>query len=179
MDYYKQKQFLAEVDSKNTIKGKVEKWEAHKDGILHRGYTAILTVGDTIILQHRKHPVFDNVFDLSFSSHQIYQEDILQDDVSAIYEGLLREWLVKKEEIYETPVFLRTIYYKEKDIKSGYTEHEIDYIYHVELKKIPSFSPDFAYGFTTIKKLEIQNAIKQLPFPVTPWVGELLKYPLF
>jgi len=179
MDYYKKKQYLAQVDNKNNIIGKIEKWEAHKTGILHRGYTVILTVGEEIILQLRKHPVFDHVFDLSFSSHQTYQENTLQDDVSAIYEGLFREWLVKKEEIIETPVFLRTIYYKEKDIKSGYIEHEIDYIYHVELKKTPSFSPDFAYGFTMIKKSEIQNAIKQLTFPTAPWIKELLKHRLF
>jgi len=179
MDYYKQKQYLAQVDTENKIVGKIEKWEAHKKGILHRGYTAILTVGDNIILQHRKHPVFDNVFDLSFSSHQVYSKDILQDDISAIYEGLFREWLIKKEEIVGVPLFLRTIYYKEKDIKSGYTEHEIDYIYYVELKKIPSFSPYFAYGITTVKKSEIQSAIHTLSFPVAPWVRELLKNRLF
>lgn len=174
MDYYKQKQFLAQVDKNNTIVGKVEKWEAHKGGILHRGYTAILTVGDEIILQQRKHPVFDNMYDLSFSSHQIYQENILQDDISAIYEGLFREWLIKKEEVIGLPVFLRTIYYQEKDFKSGYTEYEIDYVYRVQLKHTPSFSPQFAYGFTTIKKSEIKSAIKNLPRPVAPWVREIL-----
>lgn len=179
MDYYKQKQYLAEVDSKDRIKGKVEKWDVHKKGMLHRGYTAILTVGELIILQHRKHPVFDDVFDLSFSSHQIYQKDVLQDDITAVYEGLLREWNIQKEEVIKSPLFLQTIYYKEKDGKSGYIEHEIDYIYHVELAKIPSFSPEFAYGFTTVKKTELHNVVKQLSKPIAPWVGELLKHRLF
>jgi isopentenyl-diphosphate Delta-isomerase len=179
MSYYNQQQYLARVDNENNIIGKIEKWEAHKKGILHRGYTVILTLGENIFLQHRKHPVFDNVFDLSFSSHQMYKDDILQDDSSAIHDGLLREWLVNKTEVEKIPRFLRTIYYKEKDIKSGYIEHEIDYIYHVQLKKIPSFSPHFAYGFTTIKKSETQNAIKLLPYPIAPWVRELLKERLF
>ena len=179
MDYYKQKQFLAEVDGADKIRGKIEKWEAHKRGVLHRGYTVVLTVGDLVLLQHRKHPVFDNVFDLSFSSHQILKENILQDDISAIYEGLLREWLIKEEEIVNKPLFMRTIYYKEKDIKSEYTEHEIDYIYHVELNKIPFFSLDFAYGFISIKKSEIHNKIQHLQYPTAPWVKELLKQRLF
>jgi len=179
MDYYKQEQFLAEVDSADKIKGEIEKWEAHKKGVLHRGYTVVLTVGDLVLLQHRKHPVFDNVFDLSFSSHQIFKENILQDDFSAIYEGLFREWSIKKEEVINKPLFLRTVYYKEKDMKSGYIEHENDYIYHVELKKIPSFSPDFAYGFISLKKSEIYNKIQHLQYPAAPWVKEFLKQRLF
>ncbi|MCX6730895.1 MAG: hypothetical protein NTZ55_03535 [Candidatus Roizmanbacteria bacterium] len=43
MDYYKKKQFIAEVNEQDEIIGKVEKWDAHKKGMLHRGYTAIIT----------------------------------------------------------------------------------------------------------------------------------------
>src|SRR3989338_3874832 len=126
MHYYKQKQFLAQVDKNDKILGKIEKWECHKKAILHRGYTCILTYEDNYVLQHRKHPVFDGVFDLSFSSHPICHPEFisgsdskkqmlkraivlsdneriqhdkigLQTMEEAIYEGLKREWNLKKE----------------------------------------------------------------------------------
>ena len=109
MDYYQQKQFLAQVDKNDKILGKIEKWECHKGAILHRGYTCILTYKDNYILQHRKHPVFDGVFDLSFSSHQIYVNDILQDDLAAIYDGLKREWNLEKNDLKAVPKFIKTI----------------------------------------------------------------------
>ena len=71
MDYYKQKQYLAEVDKNDKVLGEIEKWECHKKGVLHRGYTCILIYKGSYIFQHRKHPVFSGVFDLSFSSHPL------------------------------------------------------------------------------------------------------------
>src|SRR3989338_11206359 len=127
MDYYKAIQYLAVVDREDNIIGKMEKWEAHKKGVLHRAYTAILQYQDNIILQQRKHPVFDDVYDLSFSSHQIYNKDLLQTNEEALFEGLLREWNFNKKNIIDTK-FLGKIYYKSKDEKSEFFDHEIDYI---------------------------------------------------
>ncbi|PIV08416.1 hypothetical protein COS52_02770, partial [Candidatus Roizmanbacteria bacterium CG03_land_8_20_14_0_80_39_12] len=109
MDYYKKKQFLAEVNEKDEIVGKIEKWEAHKKGILHRGYTAIITFEDQLLLQHRKHPIFDNVFDFSFSSHQVYVKDTIQDDVVAILEGLQREWGTHAENVIDDIKFVKKL----------------------------------------------------------------------
>src|SRR3989338_8675413 len=79
MDYYKQQQFLAQVDENDKILGKIEKWDCHKKGILHRGYTCILIYQNSFVLQHRKHPVFDGVFDLSFSSHPVYRPELVSE----------------------------------------------------------------------------------------------------
>ena len=192
MDYYKQKQFLAQVNKNDSIIGKIEKWECHKKAILHRGYTCILTYQNNLVLQHRKHPVFDGVFDLSFSSHQIYlpslssratlsersqskgsREISLQDDLTAIYDGLKREWNLEKKKLISQPKFLKKIYYQAKDPNSDYTEHEIDYIYTVELKKLPSPNYDFAYGFKLVKKLEIRNW--KLKIKQALWVKVILE----
>ncbi|OGK11280.1 hypothetical protein A2954_06155 [Candidatus Roizmanbacteria bacterium RIFCSPLOWO2_01_FULL_37_12] len=170
MDYYKEKQFIAQVDKKDKVIRNLEKWEAHKKGILHRGYTCILTFEDKIILQHRKHPVFDGVFDLSFSSHQLYTNGKLQSDEEAIYDGLKREWNLKKSDLKEKPQFIKKIYYKSKDPNSGYTEHEIDYIYIVELKNLPTPNYDFAYGFSLVD----QKLITDYRLPFTPWVKVML-----
>ena len=159
MDYYKAVQFLAVVDRKDNIIGKMEKWEAHKKGVLHRGYTAILEFENNIVLQHRKHPVFDGVYDLSFSSHQFYQGERLQTDEEAIYEGLKREWGVEKFEIRSLK-YLNNVYYKEKDKNSEYFEHEIDYIYVGKLNKMPTANPDFAYGQIAVSKKNLISEIK-------------------
>ena len=178
MDYYKEKQYIAQVDKNDNVLGKIEKWEAHKKGVLHRAFTMILYYQDKIILQHRKHPVFDGVFDLSFSSHQIYLgDDLLQDNMDAIYGGLRREWNLKKEDLKSNPKFIKKIYYKAEDPSSDYTEHEIDYIYTVELKKLPSPNLDFAYGFSLIEKNKLLSTDSYLltTLNLAPWVKVMLK----
>lgn len=72
MSYYAKRQLIAKVDKKGNIIGEIEKWEAHKKGILHRAFTVCLRYEDKFVLQHRKHPSFDGAFDLTSSSHQIF-----------------------------------------------------------------------------------------------------------
>ncbi|PIY69107.1 hypothetical protein COY90_02340 [Candidatus Roizmanbacteria bacterium CG_4_10_14_0_8_um_filter_39_9] len=174
MDYYKEVQYIAQVDKDDTIIGKIEKWEAHKKGILHRGYTAILMHKENVIVQHRKHPLFDDVFDLTFSSHHIYQGDALQTNEQALYEGLLREWGMESSHIMTPPKLIDKAYYKAHDEKSTYTEHEIDYIFLVKLDKVPLANPDFAYGYELIPKEVLHKKIQELHAKPAPWVREIL-----
>ncbi len=169
MDYYKKKLFLAEVGKDDNVLGKIERWKAHKEAILHRGFTTILTYQNKIVLQHRKHLAFDEYFDLTFSSHQIYVNDKLQTDLEAINETLKREWNVDKSGLTGELKYLDKFYYKAKDPNSIFTEHEIDYIFMAELKNLPNPNPDFAYGFKLIDKQNIEN------FKTAPWVDEIVK----
>lgn len=180
MNYYKKKQYIAEVNEQDTVVGKVEKWEAHKKGILHRGYTAILTHKDQVILQYRKHPVFDNVLDLSFSSHQLYDGKEIQSADEAIVEGLKREWGIEKKDLENPPIFIAKFQYKAFDDISGYYEHEIDHIYSVSLKKIPEPNYDFAYGILTLHKKNLKSLTDVRFYTLlAPWVHELMKLNLF
>ena len=178
MDYYKEMQDLAVVDQEDNIIGKMEKWDAHKKGVLHRAYTAILQYEDSIILQHRKHPLFDDVYDLSFSSHQIYKNDSLQTNEEALYEGLEREWGIEKFEIRNLK-FINKIYYKAKDEKSEFFDHEIDYIYLIEVNTMPKANLDYAYGQKMIQKANIISEIKKLQLNLAPWVEKILEMKLF
>lgn len=175
-NYYSKKQYLFAVDKKDNITGKVEKWEAHKKGVLHRGFTVILFYNDKVILQQRRHPVFDGVLDMSFSSHQIYEAGHLRGDLSSIYEGLKREWGIEKKDLTEKPKFLGKIYYKARDPKSDYYEHEVNYIYSVELKKLPKPNLDFAYGNKLIKKTNLSSTLYSLPSNLlAPWVKKIVE----
>lgn len=169
MEYYQKKLFLAEVDKNDNVIGEIERWQAHRDGILHRGFTAILTYQDNIVLQHRKHLAFDGYFDLTFSSHQIYVHDVLQTDEDAINETLKREWNIDSTGLKTIPKYFGKFYYKAKDPNSIFTEHEVDYIFKAELKNSPNPNLDFAYGFKLVKKTEIEN------FKLAPWISNIIK----
>ena len=71
-NYYQKQLFILEVDKNDNPIKKIERWQAHKEGVLHRGFTTILKYKNSFILQIRKHPVFDGFFDLSFSSHPVF-----------------------------------------------------------------------------------------------------------
>ena len=175
MNYYNLNQFIAQVDKDDKVLGKIEKWEAHKKGILHRGFTAIIEYKDSFLVQHRKHPAFNSFFDLSFSSHQIYINNVLQTDTEAIVGSLTREWNLTKKDLATGLKFLGKIYYKAKDPNSIYTEHEIDYIYIVETKVLPVPNFDFAYGFSLIKKSDLKSKVCGLWSPIiAPWVKKII-----
>jgi isopentenyldiphosphate isomerase len=172
--YYDQKLFLAGVDKEDMILRPVERWEAHKDGILHRGFTVIMEVHGKYILQHRKNPVFDNTWDLSFSSHQIYENNILIPDNDAIERSLKREWNVNPDMVVAPPRLLGKVYYKAKDPKSIYMEHEIDYIYFLELKEQPSINTDYCYGYELIEgSLGLNTRLSE--YTLSPWVRTILQ----
>lgn len=180
MDYYKEKQFIARVNEKDEVLGKIEKWEAHKKGILHRAFTMILYYKDNIVIQHRKHPVFDGYFDLSFSSHQIFSGDQLEDDLKTIYKTLKREWNLDKSGLIATPKKIGVIYYKEKDPGSEFFDHEIDYIYEGTIKNLPTPNHAFAYGFSLIPK---KNFLSSNFYLLTsdifaPWVKKMVEQKL-
>lgn len=168
MNYYKKKLFLAEVDKNDNVIGKIERWKAHQDGILHRGFTAVLTYENSFVIQHRRHLAFDGFYDLTFSSHQIYSDDVLQTDLEAIDQTLKREWNIDRSGLTGTLKFLNKFYYKAKDPNSIFTEHEIDYIYQAGLKNPPNPNPEFAYGYKLVDKKDIEN------FKIAPWTKEIV-----
>lgn len=166
--YYKQKQIIARVDETGKVIGKIEKWEAHKKGILHKALTVALIYNGQYVIQHRKHPAFDGVYDITSSSHQLFIDGKLQTTEDATYECLKREWNLDKNDLGEIKN-LGSIYYKAKDPKSIYSEHEMCEILIAELKFKPQPNLDFAYGSLLADKEELKN--KKL----APWVIEAIK----
>ena len=62
----------------------------HTKGILHKALTIALIYKDQFIIQHRKHPAFDGVFDITSSSHQLFVNEKLQ-STSMQYMKLSKE----------------------------------------------------------------------------------------
>ena len=168
-NYFKQKQIIAKVDKKGNVIGKIERWQAHEDGILHKGLTIALIYKDQFIVQHRKHPAFDGVFDITSSSHQLFVSGKLQTTLEAVYDCLSREWRLARKDLLDAPKNLGSIYYKAKDPKSIYTEHEICDVLTAGVKEVPKINLDFAYGYSLIKHGEIIRN-KEILRNLAPWI---------
>lgn len=173
-NYYKQKQIIAKVDRDGNIIGKIEKWEAHRKGILHKALTIALVCKGQFVIQHRKHSAFDGVFDITSSSHQIYVNNKLQTTLQATYECLKREWNLEKSDLSKLKN-LGVIYYKAKDPKSIYTEHEMCEILVAGVKEIPKPNYDFAYGFSLLTKDELLNVKSRTYANLAPWVKKMIE----
>lgn len=173
-NYYKQKQVIAKIDREGNVVGQVEKWEAHKKGILHKALTIALIYNKQYVIQHRKHPAFDGAYDVTSSSHQLFVNGELQTTEEATYECLKREWNLEKNDLGELRN-LGVIYYKAKDPKSKYSEHEMCDILIAELKIKLQPNLDFAYGFLLAEKQELENKKSKIYEKLAPWVIEAIK----
>ncbi len=177
MDYYREEIFIPHVNESDEFIGPIERWEAHKKGILHRAFTIAMFINDDILLQHRRHPVFDGVYDLTCSSHPTVKNGNIQDMTDAVYETLAREWGVPHSKI-SPPEHKGSILYSAKDNGSVYKEHEVCHLYTVESSSLPKINYEFSYGYSLVnkKKLINQKEGKELPIShaFAPWVPKLL-----
>ena len=173
MDYYSLKQDLALVDKQNNVIGRMDKWEAHEKGILHRAFTVALIYQDSFLLQHRKHPVFDGVYDLTCSSHPVYANDKLQTNEAAVSAALLREWGIESSSVSELRD-LGSVYYQAKDPRSKYQEHEICHLIQGKITHLPASNSDFAYGFSLLNRKNLLDKKQPIRMAFAPWVPLLL-----
>lgn len=170
MDYYSEKQYLAQVDKEDNIIGKVERWEAHEKQILHRAFTACLLFNGQAILQHRKHVLFDAVFDLTCSSHPLYVGDEIEPTEDAVYRAFEREWHVTKDQITSPLVNKGSAYYQADDPNSDFGEHEVCYFYTAEIDHIPEPNFEFAYGYSVVPVEKIKDPKFLASKIYAPWV---------
>lgn len=174
MNYYKKKIILAKVDKDDNVVGKVERWEAHEKGILHRGVTVAILYKDYIICQHRKHPVFNGYLDLTLSTHPFFEGTRFVDMEETINLSLKREWNIKAGDLLYEPKDMGKVYYYSPQKDAKYIEHEVCYLYVSKVKTLPEVNFEYSYGFSllTISDLKSLNPIKGF---VAPWVHEFFK----
>lgn len=170
-----QKQIIGKSDRKGNVIGEIERWEAHEKGILHRAFTLALIYNDSYILQHRKHACFDGVFDITSSSHQLYSNGKLEDTLSAAKKTLFREWKINESDILGEFKHKGAIYYKARDAKSIYTEHEICDLVEVRIKKLPEPNYEVAYGYSLVTKSELANKKSRAYQSLAPWVKKMIE----
>lgn len=164
--YYEKTQQLARVDETGRVIGEIDKWEAHKNGILHKGFSVALFSNNQITLQVRKHPVFDGVVDVTASSHPEMINGKMEDEKGTIIKCLKREWHISEKEIGQLNN-LGSIYYKAKD-NAGFIEHEYCTFYGAKAIRNVTPDPEFAYGFVQVD-LEFLKKNPQ-SFNLASWV---------
>lgn len=169
LPFYRKEIFITEVDENDNIIGPVERWKVHRENILHRAISVVLTFEDKVFVQHRKHPLFDGLFDITIASHQFFEDGKMQDDQTSVYANILREWNLGKEDITNIPKLMGKIYYKSKDDGSEFHEQEFDYFYKAELKTFKPPVMDYCYGFSLLPLQDIKNGKYGILPNITPW----------
>ncbi len=174
LNYYKEKQLIAKVDENGKVLGVIEKWEAHKKGILHKALTVALIFNGKFIVQHRKHIAFDKVYDVTSSSHQLFINGKLQTTEEATINCLEREWNLNKKYLKNLKN-LGAIYYKAKDKSSEFTEHELCDVITVEIESKPEPNLDFSYDALLVDKQELTDKKSRIYKNLAPWVKVMIE----
>lgn len=174
-NHYTKKIFVGLCDRNGVVKNGMERWDAHKKGALHRAFTLVIIYKNKLVVQHRKHPVFGGVLDITISSHQEYVNKNLEGFEKSALKTLEREWNIKKSDIVGEISDKGFVYYKAKDKYSGYTEHEICSVLKVKVKKLKSPNFEFAYGYSFISRNELKNINTRLYKSLAPWVKVMIK----
>lgn len=177
MDYYKKTLYIPQVDKDDTVLGKVERWKAHKEGILHCGFTIAVLYQDLIICQHRKHPVFGGYLDMTASSHPLYEGEKIQSFEEAIHKTLAREWGIKKTDLIGGIEDKRKVYYYSEH--GAYIEHEICYFFLTRTKVFPKVNLEYAYGFSLLSVADLADTTTPYAGSVAPWVRAALEQKIF
>lgn len=166
MSYYGRTIYIPGVDAADNLTGKIERHQAHREALLHRAFTVAVYYGDKIVCQHRRHPVFDAVLDLTASSHPYYSGEELVDSPAVIAPTLQREWNFPDGTLSAARL-LGKVHYKEND--GDWWEHEICELYALDCKQLPAVNYAYAYGMSLLAAGELARQ-KHL----APWVRAFL-----
>lgn len=123
-----------------------------------------------VLLQKRKHKVFDNIWDMSASTHQLHRKDGTDEtDEEATLRALKREYEIDQVELEN----LGGINYFAK--YGDYCENEHDKIliglYDGEVK----LNPEVGYEYKWMDKKKFLKDIEEDPKKYTPWTVEGVK----
>lgn len=172
MDYYSQEIVIPKVDENDNVVGSVERWHAHELGVLHSGFTVAVSYKDSIICQQRKHPLFDNVLDLTASSHPIVESGSLIPSLEMLTLTLEREWNIKQQDLLTKPKSIGKVLYNSND--GNYTEHEMCEFFVTSIDYLPKHNSDYAYGQALVPIHEILQQPR-----LAPWVKAAFQAGLF
>jgi len=161
------------VDKNDKDLGPIERWEAHKENILHRGFTVCILYKNCVLLQHRKHPAFGGMFDLTSSSHQTITDGRIQPIEDAVSTMLKREWIID-EDIMSTLIKKGSFIYQARDEISNLYEYEICHFFTVSINSIPQIHYDYAYGFSVVDISTMQNSAWPGRSLFVPWAQRIV-----
>lgn len=125
-----------------------------------------------VLLQKRKHKIFDNIWDMTASTHQLHRADGTDEtDEEATLRSLKREYGIDSVEHLEN---LGGINYFAK--YGEFCENEHDKILIAKYDGEINLNPEVGYEYMWIDKKEFLKNIEENPDNYTPWTVEGIKF---
>ena len=158
-------QTILAVDESGKFLRYISKEDGHTgEGIHHLAITVfIFNSKGELLLQKRKHKVFDNFWDNTASTHQLHLEDHDESDEEATLRTLIREYGIKEVELQSLGGFN----YFEKI--GGLCENEYCKLLVGIFDGEISLNPEVGYSYRWISKDDFLNELEERPEEYTPW----------
>lgn len=117
-----------------------------------------------VLLQKRKHKVFDNIWDFTGSTHPVHKEDVDETIYDAAIRCLKDEYGIENVDLKNLGFFN----YFEK--YENYCEHEYCAMMVGEYNDDFTLNPDAGYGYKWMDKNGFLEDVKKHPKRYAPWV---------
>jgi isopentenyl-diphosphate Delta-isomerase len=165
-------QIISAVDENGNFLEYISKIKAHTgDGIHHLAITVFVynSIGQ-VLLQKRKHKVFDNIWENTASTHQLHKEDGTDEtDVEATLRALKREYGIKEIKLQSLGGF--NYFEKVGDL----CENEFCKLLIGEYNGEVQFNPQVGYEIKWMDKKEFLIDLENNPKSYTPWTVASVK----
>jgi isopentenyl-diphosphate delta-isomerase len=144
-------------------------------GYHHRGLTVLVQNGrGEVLLQHRKHRIFDKVWDLAGSTHPYFHEgrqesyeDAAKRCLSTEYSGL------EDAPVVNSSVFVN--YAAVDPLDNRYCENEFCRLIVASHQGAVRHNPENAYGLAWVTLPTLMSDLARSPSKYAPWVVDLLE----
>jgi isopentenyl-diphosphate delta-isomerase len=155
-------EFVVLVDEQDNPIGKMEKQQAHIEGLLHRAFSIFIFNSEKkLLLQKRASSKYHcgGLWTNSCCSHPRENENIQDAANRRLAEEMGMQCSLK-------PIF--TFMYR-AEFDNGLIEHEFDHVFFGESDQNPKINPEEVETYRYIAMENLQQEVKEFPQNFTPW----------
>lgn len=155
-------EFVVLVDEQDNPIGKMEKQQAHIEGLLHRAFSIFIFNSEKkLLLQKRASSKYHcgGLWTNSCCSHPRENENIQDAANRRLAEEMGMQCSLK-------PIF--TFMYR-AEFDNGLIEHELDHVFFGESDQNPKINPEEVETYRYIAMEDLQQEVKEFPQNFTPW----------
>jgi isopentenyl-diphosphate delta-isomerase len=155
-------EYVILVDEQDKTIGKMEKQQAHLEGLLHRAFSIFIFNSEKkLLLQKRASSKYHcgGLWTNTCCSHPRENEEIQDAAIRRLQEEMGMHCEL-------TPIF--SFLYK-AELENGLTEHEFDHVFIGQSNQIPAINKEEVDDFRYVGMEELQLEINESPQNFTPW----------
>ena len=155
-------EYVILVDEQDKTIGKMEKQQAHLEGLLHRAFSIFIFNSEKkLLLQKRASSKYHcgGLWTNTCCSHPRENEEIQDAAIRRLQEEMGMHCEL-------TPIF--SFLYKAA-LENGLTEHEFDHVFIGQSNQIPAINKEEVDDFRYVGMEELQLEINESPQNFTPW----------